>query len=323
MKNIKQYKESFINQYHDFSHINFYDVISHVEDYGDRPTHSAASDVLRFYLDEDIFSDLQKRFSDRMTLPENLQELLKENTEFQNALFHRMFIYILSIVINEARHSIDESDFDAEYFSEDSIDEDDEDDIFGLWSYFEDKTEKAIAFSKYLVKAKNIGTNYVYGINSDQVVILHRLINDEIQENVSLEEFLLQMKSLYVDFSWFGDYGGDSWASLTQLLIDVSSGVITPKIFIDSAFSQEHNTGGIFDKNIIYKNSEENSSLLPILLEAQRMGAIPKLLLSDFYFDGEVDNCKQIVRLKEKYPEYLRHELTNCESNLLLHLEVV
>lgn len=323
MKNIKVYKESFINQPQSFGYTKFRQFVKEVECFIDKPLASPTYDALSFYLDENILADMQRHYSDRATLPDHLQSLLKGMGEFQNIMFYRVFLYVLCIVHNEARHAFYESNFPVDELVNNEEDAFSLIDECSLFERLED--ESTMEFAHYLYathKNKKIVPNM-----SRNDLVISRISNDAIPDKVCLKDMLSRYHSLFCDFEWSYEFGGKTWGNLVKLLIDVSSGKITPKIFIDSAFSQEHNNGMIFDKEVIYSytkihSGKENISLeMQAILNAQNMGLIPQLILSDYRFGKNTKIHSIIQYIKDYYPSYMSMEMNEIGDNFMLMLE--
>lgn len=58
--------------------------------------------------------------------------------------------------------------------------------------------------------------------------------------------------------NFYKSFGGNLWENITDHLYRWISGEINTTLFIDQAISLEHNSGTLFDKNIVFTNPNEN-----------------------------------------------------------------
>jgi hypothetical protein len=47
---------------------------------------------------------------------------------------------------------------------------------------------------------------------------------------------------------WHGGYGGEAWAKIAETLWRYETGLYSPTLFVDTAFSLQHNNGSYFNK---------------------------------------------------------------------------
>ena len=113
-------------------------------------------------------------------------------------------------------------------------------------------------------------------------------------KDYSVENSLEFLKVIFSVNQFKKYYGGKSWADIANHGLSFVKGEINSEVFIDQAFSLEHNTGNMFNKKIIF--SEPNSvytsvyidktygiagngslSANDILLNAQHLGGLGKL----------------------------------------------
>jgi len=82
-------------------------------------------------------------------------------------------------------------------------------------------------------------------------------------EDIKIEDFLSCMKTVIKEeSSFYKSYGGKLWIDILEHVLLFARGKINTKLFIDQAISLEHNSGNFFDKEIIFKNPNEDRQKL-------------------------------------------------------------
>ena len=204
-------------------------------------------DIIRFYLGAHILGVVESKYGIDTDLPADVAELVKTHHSNMEDVFFRIFTYLLLISVGESRHGKVHS-------------------------------KTAAILKQYGMDVKNFGT----------------VTNGKKNRSGSRDEFLSCDRDLldfsrYCDwmfvncFAGMGSYGGQKWKNISQKITQVLEGEISPFTMVDVAWALVHNTGSIFNKNTIY-NHEIHGSGLTQLLDMQRGGAIPSLImhLSDY-----------------------------------------
>lgn len=99
--------------------------------------------------------------------------------------------------------------------------------------------------------------------------------------------------------SFSGGYGGVPWANIAKTIASFVEGKTSLEMMVDTAYTLAHNNGPMFNKGMMYSMY---SSLIYKVLDVQRSGQIPELVLS-----GDIKKVNNNLTLlcgvvKEKYP---------------------
>lgn len=71
-------------------------------------------------------------------------------------------------------------------------------------------------------------------------------------DSLTIGQFIEELIKIF-DYGDFDDgYGGEAWGKIAQHTLDFAQGKISAEIFIDQALSLEHNSGQVFNKNMIF-----------------------------------------------------------------------
>ena len=121
--------------------------------------------------------------------------------------------------------------------------------------------------------------------------VARTLLTDELS-NHNLEQVLTYLKQIFENNHFEEGYGGDAWAVIAKHALNFAQGKINAEMFVDQAFSLEHNNGNMFNKDFLFEKSGKNEFTFPtdegdkteeiplssFLLNAQHLGMLPGLL---------------------------------------------
>lgn len=118
--------------------------------------------------------------------------------------------------------------------------------------------ELTTLFQEILFNNQNIYSMTVSEM-ADEILSGYSIANFK---NLSIENFCEIIQNIFILGSFENNYGGNKWSFILNHLQKFSNGTINSEIFIDQAFSLEHNNGTIFSKHNIFKSSENYNILL-------------------------------------------------------------
>ena len=84
----------------------------------------------------------------------------------------------------------------------------------------------------------------------------------------------------FYNSKWNSSYGGAAWGAITDCLVRFVEGEYTAEMMLDTIFTLCHNNGSCFNKGTCYHHYSAN---LAIVLDVQRSGQIPEMVLSGTY----------------------------------------
>ena len=87
---------------------------------------------------------------------------------------------------------------------------------------------------------------------------LKPLLEDDKFKDITISNMMKAIVNIFKFGSFEGGYGGEPWAKITEHGLNFARGSINTEVFLDQAFSLEHNNGNMFNKNIVFRNSGEN-----------------------------------------------------------------
>lgn len=74
-----------------------------------------------------------------------------------------------------------------------------------------------------------------------------------------------------------GNYGGEKWAVLAEVLRDFVSGKFSTEVLLDMGYALAHNSSLIFNKGMFYNDDFTELPALRVVLDVQRAGQLPAL----------------------------------------------
>ena len=112
----------------------------------------------------------------------------------------------------------------------------------------EEKMLQFLEIAKELTKLGSYGRSAVY----DKVM---PLLEKEEFKDVTIEDMMKCVVNIFKYGSFDSGYGGEPWANITKHGLNFVQGKVNAEVFLDQAFSLEHNNGNMFNKNIIFDNA--------------------------------------------------------------------
>ncbi len=91
-------------------------------------------------------------------------------------------------------------------------------------------------------------------------------------------KFVQALRFVFDNGNFCGGYGGPKWGRIAGCLHDLVTGLTTPELMMDTAWTLAHNGGPIFNKGMLYTGFGE---VLLRILDLQRAGEIPASVLHD------------------------------------------
>jgi pyruvate,orthophosphate dikinase len=224
--------------------------------------------IAKFYSLNEALAKIRNSENDILG-PESMK-LYQLYTQEIDKLSKDMFAYIFTICIMEARHC---EDYANMKYNDRELEEE-----FSYQPNGRAKIEKKSALFK-----KRTLKSYRHGFSSlgefKRSMLVHDLIEplsdmegyDRVGINENFIPLLLDapfcdltisevLKSLSVIFDtdhFESGYGGEPWAKIAEHALKFVKGEINAEVFVDQAFSLEHNGGQIFNKALIFKKPEQ------------------------------------------------------------------
>lgn len=201
--------------------------------------------ALEFYTLNHLMHLIEKRFTPYEVLPEWAQSIANDYIIVLRDQSKRLFYYAMLITLNEARH-------------------------------FNDKLAKTNGnklLKEYPAAFEAIKTSDGYLYNPENT-------------NVTIGELYQGISSIFNDYVW-GDgistsFGGKKWGQISDCVLAFLKGEITAEMLVDTGFTLAHNGGSMFNKGYLYESP--NNIIYP-LLDCQRSGQIPELILDPVIYD--------------------------------------
>ena len=98
--------------------------------------------------------------------------------------------------------------------------------------------------------------------------------------DVSLYEVADWLCDVFYEGKYPGGYGGKAWGRIASCLRGLVLGELSMSMFLDQSFSLAHNNGPIFNKGVFFKKYVGGGGPLLEILDTQRAGMLPHLLVS-------------------------------------------
>lgn len=209
----------------------------------------AETEALWFYLGEHALAALRRKRALHEPLSEPELKLVEDVYRRSNQIFLRMLYYVTVICVREARHVNSQADQIA------------------------DKAKKAgTPFSLAAVK-------FAKSIHDDSSVAMQQFI-DHAPEDLTMGELSKVLSFIFYKGHWpSSGYGGPKWGNVSDALVNLVHGVYSPQMFVDVGCALAHNGGPIWNKGMFYKGY--NNAELQKILDVQRAGMIPRLVMTD------------------------------------------
>ena len=245
-------------------------------------------------------------------------------------LSKKLISYITVCCIVEARHIQDDIDYIAEAWCNhfDSGEAPESADVYGLYdmndvvetlkghrkgkaflkeyfnlyrSYVKTDLEllKMIDFQADISSTVSTIINHMSG-GDDRDAAYTEVVDEFLSKNLddyTLENTLNYLYTMFSEGSWEEGYGGSAWADIAKHGLDFVQGKINAEMFVDQAFSLEHNNGNMFNKDYLFHETSSftlnytcdlsddtdgiDITTTKLLLNAQHLGMIQGLLNCD------------------------------------------
>lgn len=221
-------------------------------------------EALWFYAMNHGMAEIQKRFAPYEPLGTFL-EFVETYHSMIGPKAVRAFYYLMLICTRESRH----------VHSSDHLDKDVEK-LFG---------KAAIDFNHSI---RGVGSSSAYKAFLNTPPML------------SLGDYVGSLRHIFYTGKFSSGYGGPAWGQVADCLCSFVNGEFTAEMMMDTVWTLCHNNGPIFNKGMLYANY---SGRLVRILDVQRSGQIPALILSDNatkpYVQPELSQL--MVWLQEKF----------------------
>jgi hypothetical protein len=255
-KTLDDFRGSFLFQTNAFRHINMKE-LSRFLSQNRKVLHARCPEdyALDFYLLNHSVYALNNKFSRNENLDEKHVEFMNFYVEKTLEIFTSAFLYLLCITTKESRHMLlDKYDNIGWTYENDMIDN-----IRSLGYY------ECFEYTKTL-KVKKEQNGY-----SGK----HALLDTDNMPDVSLSTYLKYLEHMYNNWEWHDEYGGDVWATITNVLYRFVEGEISPETLVDNMWTLSHNNGLIFNKDVVFSSYKSEAGMLEIL-NAQAIGRLPE-----------------------------------------------
>lgn len=225
-------------------------------------------EALIFYAQNHCASIVRKQFTKNEVLPQWAQDVMKTYTATVAEQGLRLVHYVASIVTREMRHLKTGTNQSHAAF----------------WNEIDTKTGNT-AVKSFIQWVKSDG---------DEDVAVGKYMDHP--PVATLEQLLVGYSYAYHNGAWSGGYGSAAWGKVTDALLAWVRGQISLEMFVDTAYTLEHNNGNIFNKEMMYSSPDQNK--LTTVLDVQRTGQIPDLILdSQGWGINKVAAAKSLVQL--------------------------
>ena len=329
----------------DISNVKLADIHGMLNTASEQSKESITAVISRFYALNEALGKLRQQENDILRT-ESL-ELYKQYTGEMEKISKNMFSYIFTICAMEMRHCHDyivlrqkKSQInDSVRWQTNGIAKADK-----KYANFKEKLLKeryrehtTLAEFKSLVKVHELIENISNMTSYDRVEVNENfvpLLKDEKYADITVKDFLQSLKTLFtVDF-FSSNYGGKPWANITEHALKFVTGEINPEVFIDQAFSLEHNGGQIFNKALIFKSPSQyafnyndltqeyayglSQSASHVILNMQHQGQ-----LLGFLLDPIPDPDINALHTKAAYNSFKQQELIPLNTTEEVYFQII
>lgn len=228
--------------------------------------------VFRFYTLNQALNEARK--NEHNILNETTIELYRQYSEEIEVTSRKLFAYLVTICTMEARHVFDANVLES---IRESIYEETHDDYapFDRHQSLElNQTQEKQALRKYRetlrdfypVKEKKLPFHIFAHVHQaisefanrdDDKGMMMMTLMEKLQTicpEMNIESFLKSISLIFEYGEFENGYGGEAWMNITEHALAFTQGKINAEVFVDQAFSIEHNSGHIFNKEVIYTN---------------------------------------------------------------------
>jgi phosphohistidine swiveling domain-containing protein len=303
----------------DISKITLGEAHDMINDVSSQKKVHVADRVIRFYSLNEILAKVRQNeneilSTEAIALYDNYRQEIDD-------LSKKMFTYVFTICMMEARHNRDygainekkesmkrelegseeypftsagyaklDADCDARMseFKEEYLSEQ-------YKQYFPDDAqfERYKLFHSFIEPLANLRDYDRDAVHSEFVPMLQK----EPFNTLTVGEMLDFSKVLFAHNNFAGGYGGQAWSEIAAHGCKFVNGEINAEVFVDQAFSLEHNNGQIFNKDLVFRcdrrkswytygmshyQGENSCDDTQLLLNAQHQGQLLSVLSSEF-----------------------------------------
>lgn len=233
------------------------------------PKTSPEQEIIEFYALNQLLS--YQRIVDGNVLTEQMIDFYKLYSNKVNDLSKRMFSYIFSISLMEARHSLDfRVEKNIENYSKDFFKENKKFPSEKQIKEFKQKLIEDIKDDYKKICPIEIYPQFIKTFDflfkvfeDDSSNVRNKAIEFSTQQmkdcQLSLEDVMTCLCLVFHKNNFVNGFGGKLWEKIAHHGLDYCDGKINSEFFIDQAFSLEHNGGSMFNKNIIFSNMDDFS----------------------------------------------------------------
>lgn len=117
-----------------------------------------------------------------------------------------------------------------------------------------------------------------------------------------IKGFFGALATAFTTYKYSGGFGGKPWADVSTCVENLFSGVIAPSMMMDTVWTLCHNNGPIFNKGYLY--NQYNLESLQNILDCQRAGLLPELILESIGFSHFTQSALGIAHKMQKDPMF-------------------
>lgn len=287
-KTLDDFRGSFLFQASAFRHVNMKDLSAFLSK-NKKLLHARCPEdyALDFYLLNQAVYALNTKFSRNENLDEKHLKFMNFYVEKTLDIFTSAFLYLLCITTKESRHMLlDHYDDIGEEFEK------------GMINDLKKENDSYYECFLYTKELKNKKETKGYSGN-------YALLLTDNMPDVSLSTYLSYLEYMYKNWDWHDEYGGDVWATITNVLVRFSQGEITPETLVDNMWTLSHNNGLIFNKNIVFSTYKSEQGMFEIL-NAQAIGRLPEYVAQTNVYSEK--GKKVFNRVKQIVPEIFNNK---------------
>lgn len=309
-----------------FGENSFFDFSESLKSALMQPKVDVSTQILEFYaLNQYLYEQREKQGN---VLDDKLIGFYKDYQNTINKLSEKMFCYIFLTSMIEASQAHDFSEQNSGFNSFLEISSKENTDFKKIRKTYHNKivqtykndcpkgffeTFKLIhqIFNQYnqnIFPAEKIDAETIYSSKN-----INSLLNDFSKSKLTVNDLITGFSIIFKKNNFFeGNFGGKPWDNIVQHALKFSQGKINAEVFVDQAFSLEHNGGTIFNKDIIFDlaphfsikmgNSFMNNIQIKMsnfLLNMQHEGEI----LNFLRFESSFEKISQNVQKLQLNPE--------------------
>lgn len=238
--------------------------------------------IFEFYGYNSLIRDMCKKHHD--IVPKEYLELYLGYQQLLNQLGEKIFTYILVSSMTESSYCLNlQPIFEhiQRYTGATSLFDSDIDYVDYIKSMNTASGKKIIKnISKKLLSAKTLSTiseeeviHFIQEIGFNYCNLYSQTDAERSEEflsgisllrfkNIPIKSLLNVLEDIFSNGQFDINYGGNKWKDIVNHLYQFTIGNINSEIFVDQAFSLEHNNGSLFSKHFIFETSEKYNILI-------------------------------------------------------------